>query len=128
MLYEEYDGLEISIYTPPKLSFKMEFTPVEIPIIIDNLLNNSKKAKAHNVNFEWEAVSEKEVKLHVSDNGDGIDKNVIDKIFEFRFSTTRGGSGLGLYHIREVLKKMQGSIKAKTNLSKGAEFIITFIK
>ena len=127
-LYEEYEDLTISINTPPKLTFTMEFAAIEVPLIIDNLLNNSKKAKAHKVIFGWEAVNEHELRLNISDNGNGIDKNVIDKIFEFHFTTTRGGSGLGLYHIREVLKRMNGSIAVNSNISKGAEFTITFIK
>jgi signal transduction histidine kinase len=126
--YDEYEKVSITIKSPPKLNFKIEFSPIEITVIIDNLLNNSLKHNANKVLFEWEEISTKELKLRVSDNGDGINKNIIDKIFDFRFTTTRGGSGLGLYHIRKVLKDMKGSIDAIPKSSKGAEFIITFKK
>ena len=126
--YEDYEAININITTPAKQIFKMDFTPVEIPIIIDNLLNNSKKANANKVFFEWESITDKQIKLHVKDNGDGINKSVIDRIFDFHFTTTRGGSGLGLFHIKEVLSRLNGSIIANGNLAKGAEFIITFNK
>jgi len=128
--YEDYEGLNIEIKNPNNLSFKREFAPVEIPIIIDNLLNNSKKAKAKNVIFEWEENSAKEVTLYVTDNGNagiGIDKSIIDKIFDFRFTTTKG-SGLGLYHVKKVLNQMKGDIIVNPKFSKGAQFIITIKK
>lgn len=125
--YEDYEGMNIQIKNPSGIAYKREFAPIEIPIIIDNLLNNSKKAKAKNVVFEWIENSAKEIALRVTDNGTGIDKSVADKIFDFRFTTTKG-SGLGLYHVKTVLNKMKGDIVANAKYNKGAEFIITLSK
>ena len=124
--YIEYKNLNITIKTPPKLSFKLIFAPIEIPIIIDNLLDNSQKANAQKITFEWEEISSKEIKLHILDNGDGINKYIIDKIFDFHFTTTRGGSGLGLYHIKKIMTGMKGTIEVNVDYLKGAEFILTF--
>lgn len=125
--YEDYEGMNIQIKNPAGLTFKREFAPIEIPIIIDNLLSNSKKAKARNIIFEWVEISAKEISLHVSDNGTGVEKSIADSIFDFRFTTTKG-SGLGLYHVKSVLNKMRGDIVANPKYTKGAEFIITLEK
>lgn len=125
--YEDYEGMNIQINNPSRLYFKREFAPIEIPIIIDNLLSNSKKAKARNIVFEWAENSAKEITLRVTDNGIGIEKSLADSIFDFRFTTTKG-SGLGLYHVKSVLNKMQGDIEANPKYTKGAEFIITLKK
>jgi hypothetical protein len=128
--YEDYESLSIQIKNPMQLTFKREFAPIEIPIIIDNLLNNSKTAKAKNITFEWTENSAKEVSLYVTDNGNNatpIDKSIIDKIFDFRFTTTKG-SGLGLYHVKKVLNQMKGDIVVNPKFSKGAGFIITLKK
>jgi sensor histidine kinase regulating citrate/malate metabolism len=42
--------------------------------------------------------------------------------------TTTNGSGLGLYHVRQVLGEMGGSIELEEgNLSKGASFLIKVV-
>jgi hypothetical protein len=128
--YDDYEGMNIQIKNFSGVSFVRDFAPIEIPIIIDNLLNNSKTAKAKNIDFEWVQISPKEVVLYVSDdgnNGKAIDSSFADKIFDFRFTTTKG-SGLGLYHVKSVLNKMNGDIIINKKYSKGAGFTVFFKK
>ncbi len=125
--YEDYDGMNIQIKNPLNVSFKREFAPIELTIIIDNLLNNSKKAKAKNVVFEWSENSATEIALHITDNGIGIEKSIANMIFDFRFTTTKG-AGFGLYHVKTVLNNMRGDISVSPIYTKGAEFIITLRK
>ncbi len=133
-VYQEYkhltmnnQTLKIDVYTPENFIFMLSFKPIELIIVLDNLLNNSFKAKAKSVKLIWEKVRESEIFLHILDDGIGIlDKN-IEKIFEFRFSTTNG-SGLGLYHTKQVIEKMGGSITVNNKLKQGAEFILKFKK
>ena len=104
--------------------FVTRFLPIEIIILIDNLLNNSEKAKAQNVSINWNNEGDSLI-MRYSDDGRGISKEVLPHIFEYRYSTTNGG-GLGLYYIKEIINKMKGSIDVDINKSKGVEFIITF--
>lgn len=119
--------LKIKTSTPKHLDFTISFRPIEIIIIIDNLLNNAFKAKAQTVTLIWRKLNDFRVQLRVSDDGIGITNKNLEKVFEFRFSTTNG-SGVGLYHTRQVVEKMGGEIKVNENVNKGAEFIITFVK
>jgi signal transduction histidine kinase len=118
-------NVQIDILNPGKLRLEREFQPIELIIILDNLLNNSFKARATRILLEWKAVGDGKVALHVVDNGAGIPDKNLDKIFEFRFTTTHG-SGLGLYHVREVIKRLGGSITVNNKLPKGVEFVLTF--
>jgi signal transduction histidine kinase len=67
----------------------------------------------------------KTISLTYHDNGSGIKSNIIDNIFEFGFTTSRRGSGIGLYHVKEIIEKMNGKIKAN-EVEKGAQFLISF--
>ena len=70
----------------------------------------------------------------IKDNAGGIDKKIIDKIFEPYFTTKHksSGKGLGLYNVYNMINtKMQGSVKAYNTVFKynekeykGSEFII----
>jgi signal transduction histidine kinase len=133
-VYQEYkhlimnnQNLKISASTPNDLKFLFSFRPIEVIIILDNLLNNAFKANAKTVHLTWLKIDNTEIELHISDDGKGIPENNIERIFDPRFTTT-DGSGLGLYHTKEVVEKMGGTIYAKNNPNKGAEFIIKLKK
>ncbi len=61
------------------------------------------------------------VKIHVSDNGVGIDKNTIDHIFEPFFTTkaTGEGTGLGLSTCYGIMKQNKGAIFVDSEAGKG---------
>ncbi len=63
----------------------------------------------------------------VSDNGNGIPKNIIDKIF-LPFFTTKptghGSTGLGLSLSYDIIKAHEGEIKVETKEGEGTEFIV----
>ncbi|CAN5801254.1 hypothetical protein BH10BAC2_BH10BAC2_40900 [soil metagenome] len=66
------------------------------------------------------------IEIIVSDNGNGIPKNIIDKIFQPFFTTkpTGQGTGLGLSLSYDIIKAHGGEIKVETNEGEGSEFII----
>ncbi len=67
---------------------------------------------------------DKKVKITVEDNGKGIDKKDINKIFEPYFSTKKDSMGLGLYMSKIIIQKhIKGDINIES-LEKGTRFII----
>lgn len=64
------------------------------------------------------------VKIVISDNGKGIEKNIEDRIFERYFTTKKKGTGLGLSLVREVVQEMDGFIFVESEPGKGASFTI----
>jgi signal transduction histidine kinase len=112
--------------THPGLNLR--FNPIEASIIVDNLIDNSKKARASWIRFQLSQLDKNGLLIRVSDNGPGIaagtDKR---RIFEMGYTTTQG-SGLGLYHVRQVLGEMGGSIELEdNNAERGVSFLIKLV-
>ena len=105
------DKLNVNI-TSAQDTIVCNFDISKISLIIDNLLSNSKKAKAKNIEISISRVDES-ICLKFVDDGIGLDKSIsdINNIFERGYSTTFG-FGLGLYHTKKVVDDMGGSIKA----------------
>ncbi|MCP4133505.1 MAG: PAS domain S-box protein [bacterium] len=62
------------------------------------------------------------------DNGKGIEKKLIPKVFDQYFTTRRGkgGSGLGTYIIHNIVtEKLKGTITCESDMGKGVTFTVT---
>ena len=68
------------------------------------------------------------VKLSVTDNGPGIPAEHREKIFNLYFSTTPGGTGLGLPMVKKIVEEHQGKIEVETELNKGTTFTLCLRK
>ena len=67
------------------------------------------------------------VEIRVADNGNGVPKKVLDKIFQPFFTTkpTGLGTGLGLSLSYDIITRGHGGeLKVETKEGEGAEFII----
>jgi len=123
---------------------KINIVPQEIGRVILNLINNSfyavseKKKNSDNGYEPIVTVSTKAVKpplgglgvveIRVIDNGNGIPKKVLDKIFQPFFTTkpTGEGTGLGLSLSYDIVTKgHDGEIKVETKEGEGSAFIIS---
>ena len=110
--------------------FITNFTPIELGMILDNLVSNSKKARASIVIFTISDKTNGVIEVNVKDNGKGLDKSILEpnRIFEKGLTTTRG-SGLGLYHTQKQIEKMGGEILLPDELpGSGFEVILRLRK
>lgn len=121
------NNISISIDKIDGEKFLTNFKPIEMTIIIDNLINNARKASATNLRIKIEINNLNNLVVTFTDNGIGIPNSIKNKIFDFAFTTT-GGSGLGLTHVKEIIDNINGKIHINTKIEKGAEFILTFKK
>ena len=100
--------------------------------IFYNLVSNSIKYRQPGapplISIESRKVKDK-IELRFNDNGKGIDldKNAA-QIFGLykRFDTTMEGKGMGLFMVKTQVEALGGSIKIKSKLNHGTEFIIQF--
>ncbi|PLY07815.1 MAG: hypothetical protein C0625_04420 [Arcobacter sp.] len=115
--------------------------PNELVQVVINLVSNSKDAfKDKNIKNRYIFIDIEKDKnsiiLSIKDNANGIEENIIDRIFEANFSTKDAplGSGIGLYMSQRLISEsMRGSIKAtnvkykyKDNIFTGVLFKISF--
>lgn len=63
-------------------------------------------------------------RLTVSDQGQGIDTTVLERIFEPFFSTKKRGTGLGLAIVKQIVEQHGGTITAHSKPGEGARFVI----
>ena len=70
------------------------------------------------------ALSPSYAKIIVRDNGIGIGKENLQKIFDmfFRISADASGSGLGLYMVKDTVEKLKGTIQVHSELGEGTVF------
>ncbi|RXK60662.1 sensor histidine kinase [Lacibacter luteus] len=108
-----------------KSPFEIRFRPLDVSIIIDNMISNSKKADATSLYIELNKSNDKELNICFRDNGKGISKEIkdVNEIFVKTFSTTRS-TGLGLYHIMNIITENKWEISVNTNNPKGVQFNI----
>jgi signal transduction histidine kinase len=68
--------------------------------------------------------------ISIEDNGSGIKKEYLPKIFDmfYRGTSDSEGSGLGLYIVKGILKKLNGSIAVESEIGKGSKFTIRLNK
>ena len=118
--------INIEIEKNDEEKFITNFKPIEMTIIIDNLINNSRKAFAKTLKIKIN-VDQNLLIVKFIDDGIGIPKSIRNKIFDFGFTTT-GGSGLGLTHLKEIVNNIKGVIELNNNIEKGTEFKLTFKK
>jgi len=109
----------------PEKTFVRSFKPIELSIVIDNLVSNARKANSPVIHIAYEWPSSSTMKIIFSDEGDGFPAifNDLGRIFEKGVSTT-DGSGLGLYHVRQIIEAMGGEITAHRKTGRGAQFEI----
>ena len=120
----------LSIAIPEEIS--MDSFPGPIEQIITNLINNSVlHAFEHDQRGAMNLTAsqhEQTVKIEFSDNGRGIPEHHLNRIFDPFFTTKlgRGGTGLGLNIVHNIVRKMLGGqIEVSSIAGQGTSFVIT---
>ena len=96
------------------LTHAAKFRPVDMVVVIDNLLDNARKHDATLMSVTARRQKGgRTTELVITDDGRGIDEDRIDpaQIFNKGYRSTHEGSGLGLYHARKVMQDMGGGLQ-----------------
>jgi signal transduction histidine kinase len=62
--------------------------------------------------------------ITITDNGTGMDKETLSKLFEPYFTNKAKGNGLGLTNTQNIILNHKGRIEVESELGKGTSFII----
>jgi signal transduction histidine kinase len=115
---------------------KINVMPQDIGRVVLNLINNAfytvnEKKKQLGDGYEptvsvGTRKDNEKIEISVKDNGNGIPRKILDKIFQPFFTTkpTGQGTGLGLSLSYDIVKAHGGELKVETKEGEGSEFII----
>ncbi|MBC7474222.1 MAG: AAA family ATPase [Candidatus Sericytochromatia bacterium] len=101
--------------------------------ILINLIKNAKEAMENNKIEKILTIEVSENKNHyisikISDNGDGIAEENLNKIFNHGFTTKKLGHGFGLHTCANAMTEMEGKLTVTSDgLNKGATFNMIFV-
>ncbi|WP_236610193.1 cell wall metabolism sensor histidine kinase WalK [Planococcus halocryophilus] len=116
----------------PKEQYFVEIDPDKLTQVIDNIISNALKysPEGGKVRFNM-TVEEGFLLIQISDEGMGIPKENVDRIFDrfYRVDRARsremGGTGLGLAISKEMINAHGGVIWAESKLGKGTSIFFT---
>jgi len=124
---EEGGGIEIDAQVPRITSDRLSLDQ-----IMGNLLDNAIKYRAPDRPIRIAVRTRRErrgwVKIEIEDNGRGIAATDHERIFElFRRSGAQNtaGEGIGLAHVRTMVRNLGGDIAVRSELGKGTTFTVT---
>ena len=108
----------------------------KIQQVLSNLIMNSIKYGKENGTTEVtiEDLIDDKIIIRIRDNGEGIEKNNIPRLFERFFrvdksgARSEGGSGLGLSIVKHIIEAHGEKIYVESEFSKGSEFSFTLEK
>jgi len=113
------------------LADDMHFTNVMF-----NLMDNAVKYRREDVSLELKVCTWNEgdhLLISIQDNGIGIKKDDLKKVFEKFYRVHRGnlhdakGFGLGLAYVKKIITEHNGTIHAESELGIGTKFIIKLL-
>ncbi|MFD1001882.1 ATP-binding protein [Ohtaekwangia kribbensis] len=125
------DADKIKFQTDVNCDYLIETDRVRLIVILNNIISNAIKYHSLEKRDPWVNIQayyrERKLTLIVSDNGQGIDAELLPKIFDmfFRGTNQSKGSGLGLYIVKETVERMAGDISVQSDFGKGTIFTLT---
>lgn len=96
--------------------------------VLANLVDNARKAmpRGGKIALEVSHGSSGWFRLKVADTGEGMKKEVLERIFEPFYSSSReAGTGLGMVIVKQIVEAHEGSIVVESEPRKGTTVLIT---
>ncbi len=100
--------------------------------LLNNLFDNALKYSKENLLIKVHTINGGDkIKIKIEDNGIGMTKETLSKIFEKFYRAHTGnihdvkGFGLGLSYVKTMVEAHGGTIKAESSFGKGTSFLIT---
>jgi signal transduction histidine kinase len=118
------EGINFSLETDiPSLMIRAD--PEQMERVFINLFNNAIDSMKGRGDLKVSAMKAGDALLiKVSDTGEGIPPELLDRIFEPFYSTKERGTGLGLAIVYNIVKKHGGDITVESEIGKGTTFTI----
>ncbi len=99
--------------------------------VLNNLIINARDALADTgkpeIRIATKSVNDAEmeyIELSVEDNGPGIPKDMLDRLFEPYITTKEKGTGLGLAIVKRIVEEHGGTLWAENRMPRGAQLTV----
>lgn len=116
------------LVSPQSLSIKADFELLEQVLI--NLVNNAMDTldvpEWAEIRLEAFINERNQRIIQITDNGSGIEEEVLEQIFIPFFTTKASGSGIGLSLSRQIMRLHKGNISVQSEKGRGTTFTLSF--
>ena len=116
-----------------KISFTFDFSKTPLPYrcipelisrAVDNLISNAIRYAATTITLSSHQ-TENHMEITISDDGKGIEPEVLPHVFERFFKGEGGNTGIGLSIVKSIAEQHGGTVKAQNLKKSGAAFTIS---
>ncbi len=126
-LFSEHDNLVINLVTNDLRSLPSTGDREQLTRVFNNIIKNAIQAIPNDregiITVDLQKEEGKYI-ITITDNGDGIPEDIIDKIFVPNFTTKTSGSGLGLAMVKQIVSAHDGEISFTTKEGEGTVFVV----
>jgi two-component system sensor histidine kinase HydH len=67
-----------------------------------------------------------EVRVEITDTGEGIPPQIVERMWDVYFSSKRTGTGMGLPTARRIVEEHDGTIEVQSEVGRGTRFLLRF--
>jgi two-component system, NtrC family, nitrogen regulation sensor histidine kinase NtrY len=122
-------NIELEVFLKnPGLQVEADLPLIEQVLL--NLLHNAMEALQKQpqpvIKLSGYTIENQRIVIEISDNGEGIPAEMLDKIFIPFFTTKKSGSGVGLSLSKQIMQLHKGSLSVKSVEGQGSVFILQF--
>lgn len=125
----ELKNIDVEVKCSNKLTYNLDFNWTREALL--NILKNGCEHTPANGKIIVECLDNPlYLEIKITDNGDGIPKEVIPHIFErfYKGKHNKESIGIGLNMSKKIINLQNGDITCKSNIKEGTSFIIKFYK
>lgn len=120
-------NIKVGFSNPSGTKLVRPFRPIELTMLVDNLISNAGKASAKKLEIIAQKRGSK-ITIFFVDDGKGLTKKYKSAELFHSGITTTSGSGIGLRHAKQIVDQMKGEISIENNGGRGATVKIMFNK
>ena len=126
------DKNNIKIINDIDMNLSLKADKDSFTTIFSNLINNAIKYSQPNGLVQIKAIENKNaIIISISDNGVGIEKQYLDKVFNRFYRTPKArantkGTGLGLSLVKQLTVRMNADVDIDSKIGKGTTIFVTF--